>query len=107
MAINIYSCYAATSSGEVQLQQPYQSDQNYPNPFNPTSTIGYSIPKTSLVNIIVYDLYGKEIKVLVNEEKDPGHHEIVFDRKDFASGIYFYTLRTAGFSQSKKMIMMK
>jgi len=92
--------------GDV-LQQQFNLDQNHPNPFSTTTTIGYSVPKTSLVNIIVYDLYGKEIKVLVNEEKDPGRHEIVFDRKDFASGIYFYTLRTAGFTQSKKMIILK
>ena len=103
-----YSCGVPTSVSEGNnLQEGFILEQNYPNPFNSTSTIGYSIPKTSLVNIIVYDLYGKEIKVLVNEEKDPGHHEIVFDRKDFASGIYFYTLRTAGFTQSKKMIILK
>jgi len=102
-----YSCDATVSVGEVQLQQPFQLDQNYPNPFNSTSTIGYYIPQTSQVKIIVYDLYGKEIKVLVNEEKAPGHHEIVFDRGDFVSGIYFYTLKTAGFIQSRKMILMK
>jgi len=96
-----------TLVGEAKLQQSYQLDQNYPNPFNSTSTIGYSIPKTSFVNISVYDIFGKEIKVLVNEKKDTGHHEIIFDRKDFANGIYLYTLKTAGFIQSKKMILMK
>jgi hypothetical protein len=102
-----YSCDVPNSVGKTNLQQPYELDQNYPNPFNSTTTIGYSIPQTSFVNISVYDIYGKEIKVLVNEEKDPGHHEIVFDRRDFVSGIYFYTLKTAGFIQSKKMIIMK
>ncbi|MDP2335268.1 MAG: SdrD B-like domain-containing protein [Bacteroidota bacterium] len=102
-----YSCDVPTSVNEVQLQQPYNLEQNYPNPFSSASTIGYTIPQTSQVKIIVYDLFGKEIKVLVNEEKAPGHHEIVFERKDFVSGIYFYTLKTAGFTQSKKMILMK
>ena len=102
-----YSCDKPNSVGEVKLQQSYELDQNYPNPFSSTSIIGYSVPQTSFVNISVYDIFGKEIKVLVNEEIDPGHHEIVFDRKDFASGIYFYTLKTAGFIQSKKMILMK
>jgi len=102
-----YSCKASTSAPETKLQLYYQLDQNYPNPFSSTTTIGYSVPQTSLVNISVSDIYGKEIKVLVNGEKDPGHYNIVFDRQDLVPGIYFYTLRTTGFIQSKKMIIMK
>jgi len=94
---------------EVNVKTPasFTLNQNYPNPFNPTSTIRYDIPKIGFVNISVYDILGKEIRVLVNEEKSPGHYEIIFDAKELASGIYFYTIKAADFTQSKKMIVMK
>ncbi|MCK9424451.1 MAG: T9SS type A sorting domain-containing protein [Ignavibacteriaceae bacterium] len=89
------------------IPESYQLEQNYPNPFNPSSTIRYDIPKTSFVKISVYDMLGREIKVLVNEEKNPGRYEIVFDAKELASGIYFYAIRTGEFTQNRKMILMK
>jgi hypothetical protein len=55
----------------------------------------------------VYDILGKEIKQLVNELRNPGHHEIIFDARELASGIYYYTIRTGEFTQSKKMILLK
>ncbi|MCX6170297.1 MAG: T9SS type A sorting domain-containing protein [Ignavibacteriales bacterium] len=92
---------------QVDIPEKYDLTQNYPNPFNPTSTIRYDIPKTGFVNISVYDILGREIKVLVNEVKNPGHFEIVFDARELASGIYFYTIKAGDFVQSKKMILMK
>ncbi|MFA6598131.1 MAG: T9SS type A sorting domain-containing protein [Ignavibacteriaceae bacterium] len=94
-------------NNQANIPTKFALTQNYPNPFNPTSTIRYDIPKTSFVKISVYDILGKEIKVLVNEEKNPGHHEIIYDARELASGIYFYTIRTAEFTQSKKMILLK
>lgn len=107
-----YSCSSITTSvyndgTSDPLPQQFQIAQNYPNPFNPTTTIRYDLPKAGFVKISVYDILGREVKVLVNEEKTPGHYEIIFDAKNLASGIYFYTIRTAGFTQSKKMILMK
>ncbi len=101
--------YTLTGVEKNQINIPTKFDlsQNYPNPFNPTSTIRYDIPKTGIVNISVYDILGREIRVLVNEEKNPGHYEIIFDANALASGIYFYTIRTAGFIQSKKMILLR
>ncbi|MDP2038696.1 MAG: T9SS type A sorting domain-containing protein, partial [Ignavibacteria bacterium] len=61
--------------------------QNYPNPFNPTSTIRYNIAKAGFVKISVYDILGREIRVLVNEEKNAGHYEILFDARDLSSGV--------------------
>lgn len=89
------------------LPQQFQLSQNYPNPFNPTTTIRYDLPKEGLVRIIIYDILGREVKVLVNEEKKPGVYEFKFDGKNLASGIYFYTIRTPHYFQSKKMILMK
>lgn len=94
-------------NNHVDIPTKFDLLQNYPNPFNPTSTIRYDIPKTGFVNISVYDILGREVKVLVNEEKNAGHFEIIFDAKNLASGIYFYAIRAAGFTQSKKMILMK
>lgn len=90
-----------------QIPNDYSLNQNYPNPFNPSTTIAYDIPKTSLVRISVYDILGKEIKLLANEEKNPGHYEIIFDAKELAGGIYYYTIKTGEFSLSKKMILLK
>jgi hypothetical protein len=107
-----YSCSSTPTSVEDDrtgntLPQKFLLQQNYPNPFNPTSTIRYEVPEMSFVNISVYDILGREIKVLVNEQKSPGHYQVIFDAKNLASGIYFYTIRTGNFSQSKKMILMK
>jgi hypothetical protein len=107
-----YSCSSVTTSvyddnSSNIIPQQFQLSQNYPNPFNPTSRIRYDLPKASFVKISVYDILGREIRVLVNEEKIPGVHEVNFDAKYLASGIYFYTIRTKDFTQSKKMILMK
>lgn len=90
-----------------QIPNTYSLNQNFPNPFNPSTTIQYDIPKNSLVKISVYDVLGEEIKLLVNEEINPGHHEIVFDGRQLVSGIYYYTISAGGFNQSRKMILMK
>ena len=90
-----------------ELPTKFAMFQNYPNPFNPASTIRYDIPKNSFVKIIVYDILGREIKILLNEEKSPGSYEINFDAKDLASGIYFYAINAGEFSQSRKMILLK
>ena len=89
-------------------------EQNYPNPFNPTTTIRYSILKQSLVSISIYDLLGREIKELVNENKSSGNYTISFDASELTSGIYFYRLQAtpsggqAGdFVETKKMLLMK
>lgn len=81
--------------------------QNYPNPFNPLSTIRFEIPRTSFVKISVINILGKEIKILVNEEKNPGQYEIIFDANELASGIYYYTIRTGEFTLSRKMILLR
>ena len=81
--------------------------QNYPNPFNPTTTISYQIPELSSVSLKVYDVLGKEITTLVNEEKPIGRYEITFNVAELPSGIYFYQLRAGSFVEIKKMILLK
>jgi uncharacterized delta-60 repeat protein len=81
----IANALISPKAGESTHPLHYQLEQNYPNPFNNKSTIGYNIPKTSFVSLSVYDIFGKEIKVFVHEEKVPGHYEIVFDSQEFVS----------------------
>lgn len=104
-----YSCSALTSIDDNTQNLPLQFklEQNYPNPFNPSSTIKFDIPKASFVKIIVYDILGREIKVLLNEEKSPGSYKIIFDAKNLSSGVYIYSIKAGDFSQSKKMILLK
>ncbi len=82
--------------------------QNYPNPFNPATTIVYLIPKAAFVTIKIYDILGREITTLVNEEIQPGEYEIEFNTSKYnlSGGVYFYNLKTAGFSTAKKMIVL-
>ncbi len=80
---------------------------NYPNPFNPTTTIKYEIPKTVNVSLKIYDLLGREVRTLINQEQKPGFYEIPFGSSELSSGIYFYVLRAGNFMQTKKMILLK
>lgn len=89
------------------LPKQFNLSQNYPNPFNSTSTIRYFVSKKSFIKLSVYDLLGKEVKVFVNEEQNPGQYEIIFDGKEFVSGIYLYKLKTDEISLTKNMILMK
>jgi photosystem II stability/assembly factor-like uncharacterized protein len=81
--------------------------QNYPNPFNPATTIEFDIPMTSLAKLIIYDLLGREVKTLVNEELKAGIYTVDFDGSDIGSGVYFYCLITNEFSETKKMILLR
>jgi hypothetical protein len=81
--------------------------QNYPNPFNPATKIKFAIPQISEVTLKVFDLLGKEVVVLVNEEKAAGEYEVEFSSGQLSSGIYFYQIRAGNFVQMKKMILMK
>ncbi|MFC2103670.1 T9SS type A sorting domain-containing protein [Bacteroidota bacterium] len=85
--------------------------QNYPNPFNPSTTIKYQIPEMSFVTIKIYDVLGKEIATLVNEEKPAGEYQVEFSPvsriKNPASGIYFYQLHAGNYVETKKMVFLK
>lgn len=85
----------------------FELQQNYPNPFNPVTTIKYAIPGTRFVSLKVYDLLGKEIANLVNEEKTIGSYEVNFNGNDLSSGIYYYRMNTGDFSETKKLLLLK
>lgn len=82
-------------------------DQNYPNPFNPTTGIRYHVSGVSEIRLVVCDLLGREVAVLVNEEKAPGSYEVRFDAAGFASGAYLYRLTAGNSVQTRKMVVVK
>lgn len=81
--------------------------QNYPNPFNPATTISFNLPEGSYATLKVYDILGKEVATLVDDNLGAGSYSAVFDAQRCASGIYFYTLNTGKFNQTKKMMVLK
>jgi hypothetical protein len=85
----------------------FKLEQNYPNPFNPNSVIRYSIPKRSYVQLIIYNTVGQEVRKLVDEYKDPGFYQVELNGSNLPSGIYFYCLKNAEFTDIKKMVLLK
>ena len=91
------------------VPQMFYLNQNYPNPFNPKTVIGYRLSVTGKVKITVYDVLGKEVASLVNEEQKAGEHKIEFNAGNYglSSGVYFYKLQTDEYVNVKKMILLK
>jgi M6 family metalloprotease-like protein len=98
------------SSGIQQtnsIASEYKLMQNYPNPFNPETKINFQIKESGFVTLKIYDILGKEVTTLVNENLNSGVYEINWNAKSFTSGVYFYKLETEKFSDVKKMLMVK
>jgi len=85
----------------------FKLDQNYPNPFNPVSKIGYIIPERTFVRLKVYDLLGREVAELVNENQRAGKYEVAFNGSSLSSGTYFYKLEAGRFAEVKKFVLVK
>jgi hypothetical protein len=110
--IVVTSLVTSIDNNSNVLPQNYFLAQNYPNPFNPETQIGYQLASGSFVTLAVYDLLGREIKVLVNEAQPSGGYLVNWNGTDsfgnkVSSGIYMYTLRTSNSILSKKMVLMK
>jgi len=106
--------YKIQASNEQSLQKTASQTPtefallgNYPNPFNPTTRINYQLPKDGLVTLKVYDILGREVASLVNENQKAGNYSIPFDASKLSSGIYIYTIHANDFIQSKKMNLVK
>jgi hypothetical protein len=92
----------------VEVPITYILEQNYPNPFNPVTTIKYGLPKFGKTNLVVYDILGRVVTKLVdNEFKDAGMYEVKWDASNNSSGIYFYTLESGNYKETKKMLLVK
>jgi hypothetical protein len=81
--------------------------QNYPNPFNPSTTISFSLPRTEVVNLKVYDVLGREVATLVEGREEAGEHSVKWNAESFASGVYFYQIRAGGFVETKRLLLLR
>jgi Secretion system C-terminal sorting domain len=89
------------------VPEGFKLEQNYPNPFNPNTTIRYSIPERSEIEIVVYDALGKQVKTLLSGDHAAGIYEVNFDATGLTSGIYFYQIKTSTFVETRKLVLMK
>jgi hypothetical protein len=102
----------STWKNEIIIPANFNLYQNYPNPFNPVTKIKFSIPASvkserSNVKLIIYDILGREISSLVNDNLKPGEYEASWNAGDYSSGIYFYKLYAGNYSETKRMILLK
>ena len=94
------------------IPDSFALSQNYPNPFNPVTTINYDLPQQSHVNLMIYDILGREVVKLVSEEIPAGYQSVIWNtRNNFgqlvSAGIYFYQIQTKDFVKTKKMVLLK
>ena len=95
-----------------EIPEKFSLSQNYPNPFNPTTNFKFAIPsnvkgETSNVKLVVFDLTGREVETLVNSMLTAGNYEVRWDASRYSSGIYFYSIRTDNFQETKRMVLVK
>jgi Secretion system C-terminal sorting domain len=106
-----FKYYNLHGEAEVGVPSEYNLSQNYPNPFNPSTKIDYDLPVDGKVKIILYDISGREVTNLVNEEKTAGYYTLNFNSSGLSSGLYFYKISVEGnnssFVQTKKMMLVK
>jgi len=91
----------------IEIPEIYSLSQNYPNPFNPTTVIQYSIPEVTNVKLKIYDMLGREIRTLVNQEQSAGVYNVEFNAAHLSSGVYFYRVEAGSFVASKKLLLLK
>jgi 1,4-alpha-glucan branching enzyme len=98
----------SVEEGQVPgLPARYKLHANYPNPFNPTTTIRFDLVQSEQVEISVFNALGQRVDVLLNSVKPAGSHTLVYDASNLASGVYFVKMKTAGFTASNKMLLLK
>lgn len=91
----------------TEIPADFKLSQNYPNPFNPVTNIEFSLPKSGMTKLTVFDITGKEVEKLVNQNLSAGTYKVDFDASPLSSGTYFYRIEAGDFVQVKKMILVK
>ncbi|GAB6282626.1 MAG: hypothetical protein STSR0008_13720 [Ignavibacterium sp.] len=99
--------FVSDVNDENNLPKEYSLSQNYPNPFNPVTRIQYTVGSRQFITLKVFDILGREIVTLVNEEKPLGNYEIEFDGSNLPSGVYLYRIQSGSFSDTMKLILLK
>jgi len=97
-----------SDAGQIgTLPRTYSISQNYPNPFNPETEIRYSLPENGRVKLDVYDLLGKRVAVLVDEDQQAGFRSVRFDAKGLSSGVYYYRMTAGRYTGVRKMLVVR
>jgi hypothetical protein len=100
-----------SGSSNGNIPKKFALQQNYPNPFNPVTNIKFEIPvgngRDHSVKLVIFDLLGKEITTLVNQQMQPGVYSVDWDASNYPSGVYFYKIETGDFKESKRMVLIK
>ena len=99
--------FSAAQKIRIDYPTNFSLYNNYPNPFNNTTTIKFNVPKQSLIKLELFDILGQRVRILLNEEKEPGEHKYTLSDKYLASGIYIVRLSSVGFSQAIKIVLLK
>ncbi|MBZ0202301.1 MAG: T9SS type A sorting domain-containing protein [Ignavibacteria bacterium] len=100
----IFTGITTTNNG---VPNSFSLSQNYPNPFNPVTNIKFSIPNAGLVKLVVFDVAGREVATLINENVAAGYYNADFDASSLSSGVYFYQITSGDFVDTKKMVLIK
>lgn len=95
------------SQQQARIPDEVQLNDNYPNPFNPTTVIRYGVPEQSTVELNIYNVLGRKVRTLVNEQKSAGRYEVNFNGSGLASGMYIYRLKVGANVLTKKMMLIK
>jgi hypothetical protein len=99
--------YSSVITADIGIPASYELKQNFPNPFNPSTKIVYNVPMDGKVSLIVYDVMGREVVTLVNENKYSGRYEVEFIGNGLATGVYFCKMISKNFISSIKMLLIK
>ncbi|RPI18856.1 MAG: T9SS C-terminal target domain-containing protein [Ignavibacteriae bacterium] len=100
-------CMVGVNGTQNEIPKEFSLSQNYPNPFNPKTIISYQLPVSSEVKLVIYDALGKVVAALVNEKQTPGTYDVEWDGTNFASGLYFLKIECDGFTDVKKIMLLK
>jgi hypothetical protein len=107
LADTLFRSFVVSVRDGEEVPTVFELSQNYPNPFNPSTTIHYEVPGLGVVQLVVYDILGREVAMLVNEMKGAGRYDINFTTTGLASGVYFYRMQAGDFVSTKKMMLLK
>jgi len=112
LTLGVNASAAVLSINGELLPEVFALHQNYPNPFNPITTLRYDLPENSRVNIIIYDMLGRQVKTLINQTQDAGYRSVIWNAtndygKPVSAGIYLYQIQAGGYMQTKKMVLLK
>jgi hypothetical protein len=110
--IQLYGDTETLSVDEIPIPEKFTLHQNYPNPFNPVTTLRYDLPEDALVNITIYDMMGRVVKTLINDQQTAGYRSLQWNATNDAglpvsAGIYLYMIQAGDFRQTKKMVLLK